>query len=330
MKINKSTIKKILVISLSNIGDIVLTLPVIDILRHDFSDAKVSVVIGAKGEPLLKGNPIFENIYIYIKRQPLKDLFAWMGKLRRENFDLVVDLRNTAIPFFVAPRYRTSLFLKRDHSKHMRFQHLNRLRSVYPFEQVSPRRYSVFMSLDDKKYMDQIIEREVGETGRLVVFSPGAADQRKRWNQEGFATVADRLISDYGAKVVFVDSEKKNVEYIMGKMKHPAVDLSGRANLTQVAYLLTRAQLILTNDSGLMHLSSYLDAPVVAVFGHTNPKEYGPWGSDSFFVKKQTDAAKERDPQFDHMVRISPDDVIAEVLRKTNWVKGVPKDTNCV
>ena len=103
MKINKSTIKKILVISLSNIGDIVLTLPVIDILRHDFSDAKVSVVIGAKGEPLLKGNPIFENIYIYIKRQPLKDLFAWMGKLRRENFDLVVDLHNTAIPFVVAP-----------------------------------------------------------------------------------------------------------------------------------------------------------------------------------------------------------------------------------
>jgi ADP-heptose:LPS heptosyltransferase len=102
-------------------------------------------------------------------------------------------------------------------------------------------------------------------------------------------------------------------------MKHRTIDLSERANLTQVAYLLTRAQLVITNDSGLMHLSSYLDAPVVAVFGHTNPKEYGPWGSESFFVKKEATRKQEQDPTFDHMERISPEDVIAEALRKTQW-----------
>ena len=318
MAIDKFTIRKILVISLSNIGDIVLTFPVMDILRHDFPDAKIAVVMGPKGEPLLRGNPHFETI-LYYKKQPLPTLLAWLWQLRQRRFDLVVDLRNTAIPVFIAPRYMSSLILRRDHSKHMRFQHLNHLRSVYPFERVSPKPYAIHISDDDKKYIDWIIKEEIGDTERLVVLSPGAADQKKRWTKGGFATVAERLIEEYGAKVIFVDNEKENVELIASQMKKPTVNLSGRANLTQVAYLLTRAHLVVTNDSGLMHLSSYLDAPVVAVFGHTNPKEYGPWGSESFFVKKEASRSQEEDPRFDHMIRITSDDVIAEVLRKTKW-----------
>jgi len=111
--LKKSKIRKILVISLTNIGDVILTFPVIDILKRDFSSAKLSVVIGPKAESLLKGNPHLENIYIFDKRQPFLKTVAWVNELRKEKYDLVVDLRNTAIPFLIFPEYMTTFIDKR-------------------------------------------------------------------------------------------------------------------------------------------------------------------------------------------------------------------------
>ena len=106
--LNKSEINKILVISLTNIGDVILTFPVIDILKEDFPSAKLSIVIGPKAESLFCDNPHLEKVHIFNKHQlPFKTL-RWVLGMRKEHFDLVVDLRNTAIPFMISPRYRTS------------------------------------------------------------------------------------------------------------------------------------------------------------------------------------------------------------------------------
>ena len=72
--LDKSKVKKILVISLSNIGDVVLTFPVIDILKRDFPDAQVSVVIGPKGQELLAGNPFIRSYVFNKKQSALKNL----------------------------------------------------------------------------------------------------------------------------------------------------------------------------------------------------------------------------------------------------------------
>ncbi len=99
---NKSEIKKILVVSLTNIGDVILTFPVIDILKKDFPSAKLSIVIGPKAESLFFKNPYLDKIHIFDKHQPPLKSLSWIGELRRERFDLVVDLRNTAIPFLIS------------------------------------------------------------------------------------------------------------------------------------------------------------------------------------------------------------------------------------
>jgi len=315
MKISKAAVRKILVISLSNIGDIILTFPVIDILKHDFPDAKISVVIGPKGEGLLKDNPIFERVYIYHKRQPVGKTLAWMGELRREQFDLVVDLRNTAIPFFIGPRYRTSFFLRRDKLQHMRHQHLNRLKSVYPFGSIPQKRYALFVSKEDEAYIDGIIRKEgpgVRST-KFVVVSPGAADEKKRWTEEGFAQVCDSLAGE-GANILFIGdaNDKPGITRIMAVMKHKAADLSGRASLTQVAHLISRCELVITNDSAPLHLASYLDVPVVALFGPTSPERYGPWNARGVFIKKQADGIEDKE----YMKLITPDEVLDIIHRE--------------
>jgi len=76
-------------VSLTNIGDVILTFPVIDIIRNDFPSAKLFVVIGPKAETLLKGNPYLEKCYIFDKHQSALKSLSWIKALRQEHFDLV-------------------------------------------------------------------------------------------------------------------------------------------------------------------------------------------------------------------------------------------------
>lgn len=286
---NKADIKKILVISLSNIGDIVLTFPVIDVLKRDFPDARLDVVIGPKGESLLKGNPLINRLYLYRKRQPGLLMLRWMIELRRERYDLVVDLRHTAIPFLIAPRYRTALLQVRKKDQHMRLQHLGRLNAIYPFSAAPPEKIAIFISEEDRAFIDCRIRNKIPADKSLIVVSPGAAAGNKRWPEEGFAKICDVLVERHGAAIVFVGdgNDTPVVGRIASRMQHPALDLSGQTTLTQLAYLLSLCSLVVTNDSAPMHIASYGNAPVVALFGPTDPAKYGPWSSMSFIVKKE-------------------------------------------
>jgi ADP-heptose:LPS heptosyltransferase len=287
-----SKIKKILVISLSNIGDIVLTFPVIDILREDFPAAEINVVIGPKGKEFFLENPNIHNFYIFNKRQSIRQMIRWVRHLRRESFDLVVDLRNTAIPFFMVSRHRTSFFLKRSKSGHMRTQHLERLKTIYPYKKEAEKRYCLVVPLNDRQYIDDIISKEIGEEKRFVVVAPGAADRGKRWTAQGFAAVCDYLSGSYGVKVVFAgdDHDRAVVKRVMEKMIQPqlALDLSGQTNLTQLAFLLKRSFFTIVNDSAPMHIASYLDVPTLALFGPTDPNKYASWSSKCRVVQKKT------------------------------------------
>ncbi len=284
---NKSTIKKIFVISLSNIGDVVLTFPVMDILKQDFPEASLSVVIGPKAESLVMGNPNFDKVYVYDKHQIFTKTLSWMGQLRRERFDLVVDLKNTAIPFVIFPRYRTSCFTKKNEGLHMRQKHLDRLKSVYPYSQEALQRYALSVSDEDKNFVTELIQKEIGSNQRYVIFAPGAANWDKRWTQEGFAQVADQLVAEHQVKIIFVGNEKENkvAQSIAQMMDNPSANLCGRLNLIQLAEVITHCCLAVVNDSAPMHLASYLNKPVVALFGPSDPKKYGPWSAKCRYIK---------------------------------------------
>src|ERR1700679_3267323 len=102
--LKESKPKRILLVSMTNIGDVVLTCPVIDILRRDFPEAKMDVVVGPKAVSLFADNPNFRT-KVFDKRAPLSRSFAWFSDLYKEHYDCVVDLRRTALALFFTPRY---------------------------------------------------------------------------------------------------------------------------------------------------------------------------------------------------------------------------------
>jgi len=289
MKLNASKIKKILVISLSNIGDVILTFPVIDILKRDFASAEVSVVVGAKAASLFKHNPYIAEVFIYEKHKPPFKQLKWLLELRKNNFDLVIDLRNTAIPLFLSPKYRTPLSSGGVKKIHMKEKHLNRLKNVWDFKDLSQKHYALYIGGSDKQYIDDMLKNHIEANKRFIVVGPGAANHIKRWTEEGFAKLCDELIEDYKLKIIFVgdENDKDVVSSIINKMQKHAINWVCKTTLIQLGELVSRSWSVIANDSAIMHMASYLNVPTLAIFGPTDEAKYGPWGFQGAVIRKK-------------------------------------------
>jgi len=294
-----SNVKEILVISLSNIGDVILTFPVLDILKKDFPLANLSVVIGPKAKSLLKGNPFIDNLYIFNKTQSLLQNFHWILALRKTYFDLIVDLRNTAIPLMLPHRHRTTLFKTRGVGIHMKDKHLKRLKSVYDYSQETLDHDLLFVSTGDKMFVHQLIEKDLNGGQDFILVSPGAANHDKRWTAEGFRDICQHFSEKHNLGIVFAgdENDQKVIDDISSKINCKFASLCGKISLIQLSYLIKISRLVFSNDSAPMHLASYLNIPVVSVFGPTNPLNYGPWGARGAYVKDNIACSRCENPK---------------------------------
>jgi len=274
---------KILFITLSNIGDVILTFPVFDALHEHYPHAKISVVLGPKARHLLERNPFLGRIYVYEKGATLKERLRWLKDLRREKFDLIVDLRNTMMPYLIRGRKRTRPALSFQKRGHKRDEHFNRLKQCIKDILPAKGSYAVHADKADR----------AGALGHLlgikdyIVVAPGAADHRKRWPQDRFAKVITYLVKTCHAQVVIVGDKKdgRAVQAVFHKLPAGVIDACGFTTLRELAVILKGAKLALLNDSGIMHLASYYNIPVIALFGPTDPVHYGPWSARSLVIR---------------------------------------------
>jgi heptosyltransferase-2 len=121
----------------------------------------------------------------------------------------------------------------------------------------------------------------IRSTDRLVGMNPGAAfGPAKQWPPDRFAALGDRIRETFGATILIFGGPQDRLlgQKICQQMRHPAVNLAGRTGLAGAMALIERCRLFITNDSGLMHVASALEVPLVAVFGSTDPEVTGPRG----------------------------------------------------
>ncbi len=138
--------------------------------------------------------------------------------------------------------------------------------------------------------------REIGidRTRPLVILSPGAAfGPAKRWYPDRYAAVADLLVNQEGAQILLVGSaqEQPLAELVLVHMKRKAHDLSGRTTLATLMGLLSECDLLLTNDSGPMHLAAALNRPQVALFGSTDEIATGPLCRRAVVIHKHVECS---------------------------------------
>ena len=288
MNIDKNEIRRILVITLSNIGDIILTTPVIRKLSKEFPGARIDVMIGPNGKEIFEKDPRIFKVIIYDKHMPIVQKRRLQLKLKKLKYDLVVDLRNTIFPLLIGPKYRTGTIQKfPKETIHRKKRHLYRLQSLGIAEGPEEPSY-IFIPKEDEEYIAALL-KESGVTTPFIVISPGAKSHLKMWRDEGYAAVSDRLINECRATVVFVGvgKDEETVNKIMAKMTAKAHNFINKTNLRQLASLLKKADLVITNDSAALHLGCAVGTKVLALFGPTDQKKYGPTGEFDIAINKK-------------------------------------------
>ena len=288
MKIDKSKVKRILFISLSNVGDIILTTPIMRVLSENFPEARMDIMVGPNGVELFKKHPAVFKVITYDKHIPMGDKRRLVRKLRQVKYDLIIDMRNSLFPFLVGARYRTSpIQVPPKTIKHKKQQHLWKLSSIGL--DVSDAHFYVHIPQEDNDYIDRIMI-DFDKNRPIVAISPGAKSEIKRWSKEGYAELTDRLIRQLDTQVIMIGDSADSVlikEIIIPLKNNDIIDLSGRTTLCQLASLLKRCDLLITNDSAPLHLAGAVGTKVLAIFGPTDPKAYGPTGSEDRVARKE-------------------------------------------
>jgi len=195
---------------------------------------------------------------------------------------------------------------------------LKHLRTIYPYKNESDKKYSLFITDVDKNHIQKLVPDIESKQKKYVVISPGAGDGKKRWPTENFAKLINSIQQNHGKNIIFTGDNHDSaiIRDIQKHLDTKTIDLSGDTTLTQLAYVLSQAEFAIVNDSSTMHLTSYLNIPVLALFGPTDPNKFGPWGIGSAQIRKSSDClACQNDRNFkEHtcMQAISVEDVVRE------------------
>ncbi len=315
---------KILIISLSNLGDAILTTPAIQGLREAYPGAEFHVLAGPKTRDLFSGDPGFHKVWIWEKKA---SLFAQIGlvlQLMRSGYKLVVDFKNTLIPVFLFGAKRTP-FVRRfpPGVVHRADQHLSLLSSVgvQPPKNVPRLPYGPEEELKVQGWLNSAGAAPAGGYAAIV---PGAKSHLKRWAPEKFAFVADELSAGRNMGIFLIGGaeDKPEAEAVQRAMKHRAVNLCGVTSIRELAALFAKISVVITNDTANLHVAQLMGTPTVAVFGPTDEKKYGPRNSNSTVVRRRLVCApcEKALCAYDHecMKWVGPEEVYSSAVKVLN------------
>ncbi len=186
-----------------------------------------------------------------------------------------------------------------------------------------PEDKTLFMPIkpESEAWAEELFKQEgIKKADRILAIHPAASCPSKVWPNERFADVADRLIEKFGFKVLVIAGPKDLALSgdVIKHMHHPAANLSGKASVSQLASILKRCNLFISNDSGPVHIAASVGVPVISIFGRNqkglSPKRWGPTGKKDKVLHKEVGCieclAHNCVKEFACLKAISVDDVV--------------------
>lgn len=296
--------KNILVVNVNWLGDVVFSTPVFRAIKEKYPQARVSCLAVPRVASILEHVPFIDEVIVYDEKGRDRFLFGKIRiirELRKRHFELALLLHGSwtrALLAFLAGipvrvGYDTK---KRDWllTKHLKVpQELTHRSDFYlnvaKFAGFPIRNRETFLKIKDES--EKAVERLLSEAGInendfVVVMHVGGNWNLKQWPIENFAKLNDRLVQEFGAKVIICGGKSDIIlaEKLAALAAYRPIIFAGKTNFSELISLMKKANLVISADSGPLHVASSVGTAVIGLFGPTHPAVTGPRGSGKSFV----------------------------------------------
>ena len=304
----------ILIVKLSAIGDVIHTLPSLAVLRTHYPDANITWVIEEAAADLIVKHPHLDRVIVSRRKSWIRDIKggrfgkafreirSFIKVLRSQPYDLVIDfhglLKSAMIVLLSGGKRKlgydslqelNSLFLNEKIPEDMNKHAVDRYLDFVRYLGADTDHPLFLIPMDDvvRGRMENLLKANgLNPDSPFIAVSPQAFWKTKLWDDDKFARLCDRIAAELNIPVVFTGSERQIIASIQSRMQSPAVNLAGQTTLRELACLFNLADMLITTDSGPMHLAAAMETPVVSLFGPTDPKRTGPYGEGHRVVRQ--------------------------------------------
>jgi len=269
-------VRHILLVTLSNIGDAVMTTPVMAALHKKHPEAVMDIVADPRSSELFAHCPYRNRVIHRDKQQGWRGSLALVRDLRRCHYDLIVDLRTDGLAWLLRGRRRLTRQGARRPEGHAVERHMEVIRRYIGTAGIPPTR--LWFDGSELEFASRVLADLPGR--RWLALGPGARWEPKRWPSGLFRELVLSRREDFDAVVLLGSAADKDCcRSIAEGLSLPCLDLAGRTSLLEAAALLSHMQLFIGNDSGLGHIAAAAGIPTLTLFGPGEPQRYHPWNS---------------------------------------------------
>lgn len=305
--------QSILIVLVAGIGDLALASKSIRAIRNGFPDANIHLLTSTEASSIARNYEYLDHVWVFPIRELRKSKFQifniikLISNLRKIDFDIAVNLY--IVGSWIGAIKMSLLFLLL--KAQVKVGHGNKGFGVFltrkvPAETFQNRHFADSMmkiallagGIEDNKRIEVFWNKKSeekwehlfsGKTDKAkeinIGINPGGDRRNRRWNPDNYAFVADKLIEQFSAKVVILGGpgEENIARHIEKKMRNDAINLAGKLTLNELTYIISQFDLLVTNDSGPMHIAAAVKTPLVAIFGPEDPILMAPYTSTSLY-----------------------------------------------
>ncbi len=284
---------KILVVEPNWLGDVIFTTPAFKAIKKFYPESFLGVVVARRTAPILKNNPYIDKIFKLNEKKEEKSIFSkinFIKKLKLYQFDKVILFHRSFTKTLLIYLSRVKEIIGYDYKKRSllltkKIPKINK-DSVHKQDYYLNILKSLGINIDDKNcqiYLDKQEERNTKQlipppeslkNYYLIGLNPFSNWTPKNWPLSFYRELIEKILTQLPNSLFFITSQDKqnNILNSFGKFKEKIIDLSGKTDLRQLAAIYKQLDLVISGDSGPLHLAGSLGTKFIAIFGPTDPE----------------------------------------------------------
>lgn len=338
-------VKKILVIRLRFLGDVLISTPALRAIKEKYPHIHLSYLTEEIGIDILKNNPYIDNVIVFEKNKfqnlpvyrVLFEYIKFFKRLRDEKFDIVIDFfcnpRSALFTYMSGAQYRLGMYHKvRKHFYNILCDRTEAGTSAVDFYlsflkklsiEVNNKDLFLLLSSNEIDYKENFYKENLKNNRPTIGLFVGGTHQSKIWQSENFVRLGNRLICEYGFNVIIFGGpkEKDKISIMKQRVKEGVVFVSD-VSIRELSAIISGCSAFVTNDTGPMHISVALGVPTIALFGPGEPDVWFPYldNKKNFLLHNKLPCwpchpEGYNCSEYTCMKMISVDDVITTVLK---------------